>query len=129
MDAANAVAARASGSRILFVRHPLDVYARVLARQKFQPHAAFVQAVRNGATAGRLAASVLGRAERKTKSGAKLGIVTLSDTSVSMRRRSLPKNSRNTGDALENGALVLLQVNASLDGDELRIRIQHADVA
>jgi len=41
----------------------------------------FVTDVKKGATAGRLAAVVLDRAERRTKSGSKMGIVQLSDVS------------------------------------------------
>ncbi|MGL4495993.1 MAG: DNA polymerase III subunit alpha [Beijerinckiaceae bacterium] len=107
--------------------HPLDDYARVLARHNIQTHAAFVQSVRAGATAGRLAASVLGRAERKTKSGAKLGIITLSDTSGQYEATLFAEKLGQYRDALDNGALVMLQVNASLDGDELRVRIQHVE--
>ncbi len=61
--------------------HPLDAYAAILARLRVQRFAEFVRAVKQGASAARLAATVLERHERRTKSGTKMGIVNLSDQS------------------------------------------------
>ncbi|MGB6176605.1 MAG: DNA polymerase III subunit alpha, partial [Methylocella sp.] len=55
--------------------HPLDAYAAILARLRVQRWAEFAGAVKQGASAARLAATVLERHERRTKSGAKMGIV------------------------------------------------------
>ena len=54
--------------------HPLDAYAAILARLRVQRWAEFAGAVKQGASAARLAATVLERHERRTKSGAKMGI-------------------------------------------------------
>ena len=107
--------------------HPLDDYGTVLKRNNVQSFSAFLQSVRGGATAGRLAASVLGRTERKTKSGAKLGIIVLSDTTGQFEGTLFAEKLNQYRDLLEVGSLVLLSVSASLDGDEVRVRIQHAE--
>ncbi len=59
--------------------HPLDEYASVLKRLRVQPWAAFVESVRGGAAAGRLAGTVTGLQERRTRTGGRIGIVQLSD--------------------------------------------------
>ena len=61
--------------------HPLDAYQNVMKRLRVEVWARFAKQVKQGASAGRLAATVLDRAERRTKSGSKMGIVTLSDPS------------------------------------------------
>ena len=47
--------------------HPLDAYAAILARLRVQPWAEFVRAVKQGASAGRLAATVLDRTRTPDK--------------------------------------------------------------
>src|SRR5205814_5909949 len=59
--------------------HPLDDYAVALKRLRVQSWAEFSQAVRSGATAGKVAATVVSRLERRTKTGNKMGILELSD--------------------------------------------------
>src|SRR5258708_27491552 len=61
--------------------HPLDDYAGVLDSLHVQSWAAFSRAVKAGVTAGKVAATVVSRAERRTKTGNKMGIVGLSDPS------------------------------------------------
>uniref|UniRef100_UPI0013D7A86A hypothetical protein n=1 Tax=Klebsiella aerogenes TaxID=548 RepID=UPI0013D7A86A len=59
--------------------HPLDDYQASLKRLRIEPFADFARSVRGGASAGRLAGVVTARQERRTKTGNKMGIVTLSD--------------------------------------------------
>ena len=61
--------------------HPLDVYAGLLARMKLQRWSDFSTSVRQGATGGKLAATVLSRQEKRTKTGNRMGILKLSDPS------------------------------------------------
>jgi DNA polymerase-3 subunit alpha len=104
--------------------HPLDAYAGVLARLRVQRWAEFSAAVRQGATAGRLAATVLSRQERRTKSGAKMGVVRLSDPSGHYEAIIFAEGLGLYRDALEVNASVLVTLEASLDGEEVRARIQ-----
>src|SRR6185437_3615738 len=61
--------------------HPLDAYQTILGRLRVQRWVEFARAVKQGASAGRLAATVLDRQERRTRAGTKMGIVQLSDQS------------------------------------------------
>ncbi len=59
--------------------HPLDEYRELMTKTRVQMFSEFEESVRGGATAGRLAGTVTGRQERKTRTGKSMGIVTLSD--------------------------------------------------
>jgi DNA polymerase-3 subunit alpha len=63
--------------------HPLDEYRTVLAKMRVQTWAEFSQAVRAGASAGRLAATVTSKQERRTRTGNKMAVVQLSDSTGS----------------------------------------------
>jgi DNA polymerase III subunit alpha len=103
--------------------HPLDAYAAILARLRVQPWAEFVRAVKQGASAGRLAATVLDRHERRTKSGAKMGIVQLSDRSGQYEAILFQEGLNQYRDQLEKGASVLVGFQAAVEGEDVRARI------
>ena len=107
--------------------HPLDDYAPVLKRAGVQTFAQFTASVRAGAVAGKLAASVLGRTERRTRTGGKLGIVLLSDASGQYEATLFAERLGQYRDLLDTGAIVLLSVSAAIDGDDIRVRIQSAE--
>ena len=107
--------------------HPLDEYGDVLKRLHVQDFAAFSRSVREGATAGRLAATVIARQERRTKSGSKMGIVTLSDRSGQYEAIVFNETLQELRDLLEPGEAALLSVGASFENDEVRVRIQGAE--
>ncbi len=103
--------------------HPLDAYAAILARLRVQRWVEFVRAVKQGASAARLAATVLDRQERRTKSGAKMGIVQLSDPSGQYEAILFQEGLNQFRDLLEKGAAVILSLQASLEGEDVRARI------
>jgi DNA polymerase-3 subunit alpha len=103
--------------------HPLDDYAAVLARLRVQAWAEFSHAVRAGASAGRLAATVVSRTERRIKSGSKMGIIGLSDPTGHFEAVIFAEGLAQFRDFLEPGNAVLLQVGAELQGEEVRVRI------
>jgi len=103
--------------------HPLDAYASLLPKLRVSRWSKFVSDVKGGATAGRLAAVVLDRAERRTKSGSKMGIVQLSDTSGQYEAILFSEALNQYRDALEKGAAVLVTLSASVEGDDVRARI------
>ena len=76
-----------------------------------------------GASAGRLAATVLERAERRTKSGNKMGIVTLSDPSGQYEAILFQEGLNQYRDLLEKGASVLVTLQANVEGEDVRARI------
>ncbi len=103
--------------------HPLDAYAAILARLRVQRWAEFAGAVKQGASAARLAATVLERHERRTKSGAKMGIVNLSDQSGQYEAILFQEGLNKYRDLLEKSASVLVCLRASLEGEDVRARI------
>ncbi len=103
--------------------HPLDAYRSVMGRLRLQRWSDFVASVKRGASAGRLAAVVLDRAERRTKSGSKMGIVQLSDESGQYEAILFQEGLTQYRDQLEKGAALLITLSANLEGDEVRARI------
>jgi DNA polymerase-3 subunit alpha len=107
--------------------HPLDEYAAILKNMKVQSWAEFSRAVKSGQTAGKLAATVVSRTERRTKTGNKMGIFGLSDPSGHYEAIMFAEGLQQYRDMLEPGAPVLLFLTAEAQGDEVRARIQSAD--
>ncbi|ALK10206.1 DNA polymerase III subunit alpha [Blastochloris viridis] len=105
--------------------HPLDDYAATLKRLRVQAWTEFCEAVKeDGATAGRLAAIVVGRTEKRTKTGNKMGILALSDPSAPFEAVIFSEGLQQYGALLEEGARVVLQVSAEVQGEDVRARIQ-----
>ncbi len=107
--------------------HPLDEYAAVLQRLKLQSWTEFSRSVKSGATAGRVAATVVSRQERRTKTGNKMGIFGLSDPSGAYEAIMFAEGLQQFRDQLEPGAAVLLFLTAEAQGDEIRARIQSVE--
>ena len=103
--------------------HPLDAYESVLTKLRVQPYAEFARAVKKGASAGRLAAAVLDRAERRTKTGNKMGIVQLSDASGQYEAILFQEGLNQYRDLLEKGACLLVNMQANVEGEDIRARI------
>jgi DNA polymerase-3 subunit alpha len=105
--------------------HPLDDYTAALARLRVRKFAEFAASVRQtGASMGRIAASVIDRSERRTRTGNKMGIVQLSDQSGHFEAVVFSEGLQRYRDLLETGNVVLLTVSATLDGDEVKPRIE-----
>src|SRR5690606_1822230 len=103
--------------------HPLDAYAAILKRMSLKRWSDFAAEVRQGATAGRLAATVLSRQEKRTKSGNRMGIVKLSDPSGHYEAIIFSEGLGEYRDLLEPNTSVVVSLQASVDGDEVRARI------
>src|SRR6266516_3479353 len=104
--------------------HPLDDYAATLKRMRVQSWAEFARAVRAGASAGRVAGTVVARTERRTRTGSKMGIIELSDPTGHYEAVVFSEGLAQFRDLLEPGAAVLLMLSAELQGDDVRARIQ-----
>jgi DNA polymerase-3 subunit alpha len=107
--------------------HPLDDYAVALKRLRVQSWSEFSRAVKTGATAGRVAATILSRMERRTKTGNKMGIIGLSDPTGHFEAVLFSEGLAQYRDVLEPGTAVLLQLGAELQGEDVRARILHAE--
>jgi DNA polymerase III subunit alpha len=107
--------------------HPLDEYGHLLERLRVQRWTDFAKAVKAGASMGRVAATVLDRQERRTRSGSKMGILALSDQSGHFEAILFQEGLNQYRDLLEPGRAVVLTVQASAEGDEVRARITAAE--
>jgi DNA polymerase-3 subunit alpha len=107
--------------------HPLDDYAGVLKKMRVQPWAEFSRAVKAGATAGRVAGTVVARQERRTRTGSKMGIIGLSDPTGAYEAVIFSEGLAEHRDLLEPGSAVLLFLSAEVQGDEVRARIQSVE--
>jgi DNA polymerase III subunit alpha len=108
--------------------HPLDDYKTVLKRLNVQSWAEFSQAVKNGRTAGKVAATVVSRMERRTKTGNKMGIIGLSDPTGHFEAVLFSEALGQFREMLEPGLAVLLSLGAELQGDEVRARINSVEL-
>jgi DNA polymerase-3 subunit alpha len=99
----------------------------VLKRLRVQSWAEFSRAVKTGATAGRVAATVVSRMERRTKTGNKMGIMGLSDPTGHFEAVLFSEGLAQYREVLEPGAAVLLQLGAELQGEDVRARVLHAE--
>ncbi len=107
--------------------HPLDDYADALKKMRVQTFTDLGRAVRAGAAAGRLAATVVSRQERRTKTGSRMGIIGLSDPSGHFEAVIFSEGLAHYRDLLEPGTPVLMMVGASLNGEDVRLTIQTCD--
>jgi DNA polymerase-3 subunit alpha len=107
--------------------HPLDDYASALKRLRVQSWSEFTRAVKAGASAGRVAGTVVSRTERRTKNGNKMGIIGLSDASGAYEAVLFAEGLAQYRDLLDPGTAVLLFLTAEVQGDEVRARIQSAE--
>jgi DNA polymerase-3 subunit alpha len=104
--------------------HPLDDYASVLKNMQVQSWADFARAVKTGVAGGKVAATVVSRAERRTKTGNKMGVIGLSDPSGHYEAVIFAEGLQQYRDVLEPGSPVLLYLTAEAQGEEVRARIQ-----
>jgi DNA polymerase-3 subunit alpha len=108
--------------------HPLDEYGDLLKKLRVQTWADFCRTARAaGGAVGRVAASVLDRQERRTKSGNKMGIVNLSDQTGHYEAIVFSEGLGTYRELLEPGRDLLLTIQAGVEGEEVRARIQAAE--
>ncbi|MTH97882.1 DNA polymerase III subunit alpha [Roseibium sp. RKSG952] len=107
--------------------HPLDEYSALLEKMRVQPWSKFAEAVKKGASAGRLAGTVISKQERKTRTGSRMGIVRFSDATGQYEGLLFKEKLEQFRDVLEPGRSVTLLVGADMRDDEPSIRIEQVD--
>ena len=80
-----------------------------------------------GNSVGKVAATVLDRQERRTKTGNKMGILTLSDQTGQYEAIIFSEGLMRLREVLEPGTAVVLMLQAGLEGEEVRARIGMAE--
>ena len=104
--------------------HPLDEYRATLEKLRVQNWSAFQLAVKAGASAGRLAGTITGRQERKTRTGNKMCIVNLSDASGQFEAVMFSETLAAYRDLTEPGRSVVITVAAEDRPEGVNLRIQ-----
>ena len=104
--------------------HPLDSYSEVLAKMRVQNFADFAAAVKQGASAGRLAGTVTSKQERKTRTGNKMGIVNFSDATGQFEAVLFSEALNQYRDVLEAGKSFVMTVAADERPEGIGLRIQ-----
>jgi DNA polymerase-3 subunit alpha len=104
--------------------HPLDEYAKPLARIGAESYAIFREKVLKGATAGKLAGTITYRQERRSKTGNKFAFVGFSDPTGQYETIVFSDTLMNLRDQLEPGRAVVIRVEAEVNGEEVRMSLQ-----
>ena len=104
--------------------HPLDEYADLFERLRVQRWADFERAVKEGGVgAGRLAGTVAVRMNRRTRRGAPMAIITLSDPTGSFECLVFSEQIAQFDEVLETGKSVILEVEADQRPDGVSLRL------
>ncbi len=104
--------------------HPLDEYRQVLDRMRVQNWGAFQAAVKQGATAGRLAGTITSKQERRTRTGNKMCIMQLSDASGQFEAVMFSETLAQFRDLVEPGRSVVVTVAAEDRPEGVNLRVQ-----
>ena len=109
--------------------HPLDDYMKPLAKLGIDTWASFHEkALTKGATAAKLAGTVTHRQERRSKTGNKFAFVGFSDPTGQFEAICFSDTLATTRDLLEPGKAVIVRVEADVEGEEVKLRLQGVEV-
>jgi DNA polymerase III subunit alpha len=109
--------------------HPLDEYMPALKRMGVETWASFHdKAVKKGASAAKMAGTVIHRQERRSKSGNRFAFVGLSDPTGQYEAICFSDTLAQARDLLEPGTSVLGRFEADVDGEDVRLRLQSVEV-
>ena len=105
--------------------HPLDDYMKPLARIGVDTWTSFYnKAQTRGARATRLAGTVTAKQERRSKNGNKFAFVSFSDPTGQFEAIVFADTLANVRELLEPGSAVILTVEADVEGEEVKLRLQ-----
>jgi DNA polymerase-3 subunit alpha len=109
--------------------HPLDDYMKPLARAGVETWASFREkALTKGAAAARLAGTITMRQERRSKTGNKFAFVGFSDPTGQFEAICFSDTLAAARDLLEPGKAVIARVEADVDGEEVKLRLQGVEL-
>jgi DNA polymerase-3 subunit alpha len=105
--------------------HPLDDYVKPLQKLSVESWSSFRdKALTKGARAAKLAGTVTHRQERRSKSGNKFAFVGFSDPSGQFECICFSDTLAACRDMLEPGSAVIARVEADVEGEEVKLRLQ-----
>jgi DNA polymerase III subunit alpha len=109
--------------------HPLDDYVKPLAKLGVETWASFHdKALTKGATAAKLAGTVTHKQERRSKSGNKFAFVGFSDPTGQFEAICFSDTLATCRELLEPGKAVIARVEADVEGEEVKLRLQGVEV-
>ncbi|WP_284263890.1 DNA polymerase III subunit alpha [Roseicyclus amphidinii] len=118
---AERLAGEHSGIGFYLSGHPLDDYMPALRRKGVQTLAEVERKVQGGAFVAKMAGAVSSRQERKSQKGNRFAFVALSDPSGLYEVTMFSDVLEATRQHLETGSNILLQVEATLEADQLKL--------
>ena len=105
--------------------HPLDEYVKPLERINVESWTGFYEkALGRGARAAKLAGTVTARQERRSAKGNRFAFVSFSDPSGQFEAIVFADTLSRYRDLLEPGEAVILTVEADVEGEEVKLRLQ-----
>jgi DNA polymerase-3 subunit alpha len=105
--------------------HPLDEYAKPLARLGVETWASFQEkALTKGATAAKLAGTITHKQERRSKQGNKFAFVGFSDPTGQFETVVFSDTLNEFRELLEPGRAVIIKVEADVEGEDIKLRLQ-----
>jgi DNA polymerase III subunit alpha len=105
--------------------HPLDEYAASLRRMRIDSFAEFAHKAKSGGMkAARLAATITSRQERRSKAGNRFAFIGFSDPTGQFEAICFADTLNAARDLLEPGTSVIVSVEADVEADELKLRLQ-----
>lgn len=104
--------------------HPLDEYMKPLSAINVESWSDFVKKVRNkGARAGKLAGTVTYLQERRSRNGNRFAFAGFSDPTGQFEAIVFADTLAHLRDQLEVGAALILRVEADVEGEDVRLRL------
>jgi DNA polymerase-3 subunit alpha len=112
-----------------FSGHPLDDYMKPLDKLGVESWASFQEkALTKGATAAKLAGTITYRQERRSKNGNRFAFVGFSEPSGQYETIVFSDLLATARDLLEPGNDVIVRVEADVDGEEVRLRLNGVEI-
>ena len=101
--------------------HPLDDYMPALRRKDVKTLAEIMDLTRGGPLVARMAGVVAGRQERKSAKGNRFAFIQLSDPTGQFEATMFSDTLEASRDHLETGNRITVQVEATLEADQLKL--------
>lgn len=107
--------------------HPLDTYKRALDKLGVVPSARIADKARGGSARMKLAGTVVAVKNGRTKTGNRMAWVRFSDAQGSFEITFFSETLSRAGDALTEGAALLVTTEVRVDGDTVRLTAQEVE--
>ena len=109
--------------------HPLDEYTKPLQRLGVETWISFQEKIMTkGATAAKLAGTITYKQERRSKTGNKFAFVGFSDPTGQFETIVFSDTLNAVRELLEPGKAVIARVEADVDGEDIKLRLQGLEI-